>query len=166
MMGDVQFLSSKLPPPRTDKFTLQPHLQPETRASDAEKHEFLEAAKALDDPMIMLRQAKAGALTPITVQTIKERRPELYTQMRTEIFQSITTSKKELTYGRRIQLGALLDLPTDQTLAPDFVRDIQATYTASEKAGVEPPPPQSTALDVSSSLMTSTQSAGSEGKVR
>ena len=97
---------------------------------------------------------------------IKERRPELYAQMRAEIYQSLTTSKTELPYGARIQTGILLDLPTDQTLAPDFVRDIQATYTASEKAGVEPPPPQSMALDVSSSLMTSTQSAGAEGKVR
>jgi hypothetical protein len=73
--------------------------------------------------------------------------------------QELVTSKSELPYGRRIQLGILLDLPTDQTLAPDFVSAIQATYSASEKAGVEPPPPQLSQLDVAGSLQTSTQSA-------
>lgn len=159
LAGDVAFLAAKLPQRRTDAFTLQPHLQPETRASDSEKHEFIESAKALDDPTIMLRQARAGALTPVTVAAIKERRPELYAQMRTDIAQSLMTSKSELPYGRRIQLGILLDLPTDQTLAPDFVSAIQATYSPSENGDVEPPPTQLSQLDVAGSSMTATQAA-------
>ena len=159
LLGDVAYLSAKLPPPRTDALTLQPQLQPATRASDAEKSEYLRAARALDNPAVMLKDAKDGSLTPTTVEAIKERRPELYEAMRQEIFQSLVTSKSELPYGHRIQLGILLDLPTDQTLAPDFVSAIQATYTASEKAGVEPTPPQLSQLDVAGSSMTATQAA-------
>ncbi len=159
MLGDVAYLSSKLPQRRTDAFTLQQHLQPPTRASDAEKANFLRYAEAVDRPLIMLEKALDGSLTPQTVEAVRERRPKLYDEMRLEIAQSLATSTTELPYGRRIQLGILLDLPTDQTLAPDFVSDIQATYSASEKAGVEPPPPQLSTLDVSSSLQTATQAA-------
>jgi hypothetical protein len=159
LMGDVAYLASKLPPTRLDTFTLQPHLQPPTRASDAEKSEYLRAARAISDPTVMLKDAKDGSLTPTTVEAIKERRPKMYAEMRTEIAQSLVTSKSELPYGRRIQLGILLDLPTDQTLAPDFVSAIQATYTASDKAGVEPPPPQLSQLDVAGSSQTATQAA-------
>jgi hypothetical protein len=109
---------------------------------------------------MVLDAALSGRLTPDHVEAVKTVYPKLYEQMRTSIFEGLTEAKSPLPYGRRIQLGILLDLPTDQTLAPDFVSAIQATYSASEKAGQEPPTPQLASLDVASSLETATQSAG------
>jgi hypothetical protein len=158
-MAGLQFLASKMPPNRRDAFTLQPQLQPPTRASDTEIAQHMRYQEALDNPSILLEQAHKGSLTPDHVEAVKAVYPKLYDHMRNQIMQELVTSKSELPYGRRIQLGILLDLPTDQTLAPDFVSAIQATYTASEKAGVEPPPPQLSQLDVAGSLQTGTQSA-------
>ncbi len=155
----VSYLANALPPPRQDRFTLQPQFQTLSRASDAEMSKFFRIQEALDNPTMVLDQARNGSLTPDHVEAVKAVYPKLYDQMRTQLMRELVTSKSELPYGRRVQLGILLDLPTDQTLAPDFVSAIQATYTASEKAGVEPPPPQLSQLDVASSLQTSTQSA-------
>jgi hypothetical protein len=166
MLGDIAFLQSKIPPPRQDPFTLQPHLQPKTRASDGEKVDFMRYAEALDDPLVMLKRAKNGTLTPATVEAVKERRPLLYDEMRQEVMRSLVDSKSQLPYGRRIALGILLDLPTDASLAPDFVQALQATYAAPDSAAEEPPSPQLSRLDVASTLMTGTQSATSEGTER
>jgi hypothetical protein len=162
-MAGLQFLASKMPPNRRDNFTLQPQLQPTSRASDSEIAQHTRFVEALDNPAIILDLAHKGALTPDHVEAVKATFPKLYDHMRVQLFQELTTSKSELPYGRRIQLGILLDLPTDQTLAPDFVSAIQATYSATDKAGVEPPPPKLSSLDVSTSSMTATQSAASGG---
>lgn len=162
-MAGLQFLASKMPLSRRDPFTLQPQLQPTTRASDSEISQHTRYVEALDNPTIVLDLARKGALTPDHVEAVKAVYPKLYDKMRTDLFQELVTSKSELPYSRRIQLGILLDLPTDQTLAPDFVSAIQATYSASDKAGVEPPPPQLSTLDVSSPSMTATQVAASGG---
>lgn len=165
-MAGLAFLASKQPPNRSDAFTLQPQLQKSIRASDTEIAQSMRYQEALDNPAVILKLAHAGNLTPDHVEAVKAVYPKLYDHMRTQLFTELTTSKTELPYGRRIQLGILLDLPTDQTLAPDFVSAIQATYSASEKAGVEPPPPQLSTLDVSGSLQTATQSAASGGMDR
>lgn len=165
-MGDLRFLESKLPPSRRDTFSLQPQLQPATKASDAEIAKHARYVQALDNPAIVLSLAAKGNLTPDHVEAVRERYPLMYDEMRSQIFSGLVASKTEVPYARRIQLGILLDLPTDKTLAPDFVQAIQATYTAADKAGQEPPPPQLSRLDVADSLMTGTQSAVSEGRTR
>lgn len=158
-INGLNFLASKLPMSRQDPYSLTPQFQTGTKASDSEIAQHMRYIEALDNPAGLLDKAFDGKLTPEHVEAVREVYPKLYEQMRTQVMQGLVDAKSELPYGRRIQLGILLDLPTDQTLAPDFVSAIQATYTASEKAGQEPPPPNLTALDVSSSLETATQAA-------
>ncbi len=165
-MRGLAFLESKMPPSRRDPNTLQPQFQPASRASDSEIARHNRYREALDNPTIILDQARKGTLTPDHVEAVREVYPALYDKMRQDLFRELVSSKSELPYGRRIQIGILLDLPTDQTLAPDFVSAIQATYSASEKAGEEPPSPNTSRLDVASSLQTATQSAASEGQDR
>lgn len=158
-INGLNFLASKLPMSRQDPYSLTPQFQTGTKASDSEIAQHMRYIEALDNPAGLLDKAFDGKLTPEHVEAVREVYPKLYDQMRTQVMQGLVDAKSELPYGRRIQLGILLDLPTDQTLAPDFVSAIQATYTAAEKAGQEPPPPNLTALNVSSSLETATQAA-------
>lgn len=162
-MTGLQFLSSKMPLTRRDGFTLQPQLQPTSRASDSQIAQHMRYVEALDNPGIILELAHRGALTPDHVEAVKAVYPALYDKMRTNLFQELVTSKSMLPYGRRVQLGILLDLPTDQTLAPDFVSAVQATYSPSENGDMEPPPSKLSQLDVAGSSMTATQRAASGG---
>jgi hypothetical protein len=158
-LAGLAFLASKMPPSRRDAFSLQPQLQPVSRASDSEISQHTRYVEALDNPSVVLDLARRGSLTPDHVEAVKAVYPQLYNKMRAQLFQELTTSSSPLPYGRRVQLGILLDLPTDATLTPEFVSAIQATYSASEKAGEEPPPPKLSQLDVAGSSMTATQAA-------
>lgn len=155
----VDFMASKLPPSRMDPYSLQPQLQPRTRASDAEISQFMRFSHAIDDPLVVLREAKSGTLTRDHVDAVKAVYPKLYDQMRVEVMRSLVQTESELPYAKRIQLGILLDLPTDKTLAPDFLREIQATYTDADKAGVESPPPKIAPPNLAGPTQTATQSA-------
>lgn len=156
----VNFLASKLPPSRQDPFSLQPQLQKSTRASDAEVSRFMRYAQAVDDPLIVLREAKSGTLTRDHVEAVKAVYPKLYSEIQTQVLRAVVDSKKELPYDRRIQLGILLDIPTDKTLSPDFLRAIQATYSDDEKAGTELPSSNPVVpTQIASSAQTATQMA-------
>ncbi|MCL2724775.1 MAG: hypothetical protein FWD69_10100 [Polyangiaceae bacterium] len=137
-MRGVAFLASKLPSAKKDPYSLQPQFQPATRASDAEIAQFRRYKEALDDPTIIVRKAVHGGLTPEHVEAVKAVYPRLYDEMRNQVFQALVDSKSPIPYTRRIALGILLDLPTDQTLAPDFVQTIQSTY---QRPAAQPPPP-------------------------
>lgn len=164
MIGDIDFLHKALPPPRLDAFSLQPHLQTGSRASDTEMGKFLDQAKVLASPTIVIDKAIEGTLSRHEVDALKERRPEMYDAIRNSVLEQVTTTTKEIPYDRRIQLGILLDIPTDRTLAPDFQQAIQATYSSAEQAGEESPSPQlARPLAIASGPMTSIQAAMSEG---
>lgn len=137
----INYLKSKMPASKQDPYSLQPQLQKGTRVSDAEMSTFRRTAEAVDDPTIVLREAKSGTLTRDHVDAVKAVYPKLYAQMQGMVVQQVIQTGTQLPYSTRIQLGILLDIPTDATLAPDFQRAIQATYTSSEQAGAEIPPP-------------------------
>lgn len=158
-LAGVAFLASKLPPSRIDQYSLQPQLQPRNRASDAEISKFMHYAEAVDDPIIVLREAKSGTLTRDHVEAVKAVYPQLYDEMRANVMRNLIDSKSALPYGKRIQLGILLDIPTDKTLSPEFLRAIQATYSGAEKAGAESPPPNIAPPDIAGSAQTATQMA-------
>jgi hypothetical protein len=155
----VDFLASKLPPSRQDPYSLQPQFQLKTRASDAEISKFMRYAQAVDDPLIVLREAKSGTLTRDHVEAVQTVYPKLYDEIRGAVFRSLVESKSEIPYQRRIQLGILLDIPTDKTLSQDFREAIQATYTSADQAGAESPPTTSAAPEIAGSYQTATERA-------
>lgn len=159
-MRGLDLLASKLPPSRLDPYSLQPQLQPKTRASDTEISRFMRYAAAIDDPLVVLREAKSGTLTRDQVDAVKTVYPKLYEEMRVEVMRSVVETKKALPYDRRIQLGILLDIPTDKSLSPDFQRAIQATYASDEQAGAgSPPPTLSRPIEIAGAYQTGTQQA-------
>jgi hypothetical protein len=165
-LAGLQLLASKLPPSYQDPYSLQPQFQPTSSASRTEIAVHTRYVEALDDPTIIMKRAQNGTLTAEHVEAVKAVYPQLYDQMRSAIMTSLIDSKSKVPYGRRIMLGTLLDLPTDASLAPDFVRALQATYaTHPEDATQEPPNPNLSSLDVASSFQSGAQSV-SEGAGR
>lgn len=159
----LNYLAQTLPPSKIDSYSLQPQLTKGTRSSDAEISRFMRTAAAVEDPMVVFREAKAGTLTRDHVEAFKAVYPNLYDEVRSEVMRQIVETKTQLPYSRRIQLGILLDIPTDATLAPDFQRAIQATYTSGEQAGAEIPPPNlARPINVASDAQTADQ-AGAQG---
>lgn len=155
----MEFLASKVPHSREDPYSPQPHLE-KPRASDAEISQFKRYVEAVDDPTMVFTAAQKGTLTRDHVEAVKAVYPVLYDEMRVRIMESLATSRTQLSYKKKIQLGILLDLPTDKTLSPDFQKAIQGTYQATGPQDAESPPPTlSRPLNVAGSLQTATQAA-------
>jgi hypothetical protein len=154
----IEFLAEKMPPGRTDPYSAQPMLE-RPRISDAEASKFRRFLAAADDPTIVLDEAAKGTLTREHVEAVKAIYPALYEEMQVQVMESLATSRKKLSYSRRIQLGILLDIPTDKTLSPDFVSAIQGTYAQGAGDAESPPPPPARPLNVAGSVQTATQSA-------
>lgn len=157
-LTSAAYLNSLLPPSRSDPYSLQPQFD-DRQPSDFEVSKFMRSAQAVDNPLLVLDEAKKGSLSRDHVDAVKAVYPDLYQEMREQIFQNLVSSKKKIPYAKRLQLGILLDLPTDKTLSPDFQRAIQATYSAADQAGAESPPQQVTAPDIAGSAQTATQAA-------
>lgn len=155
----LDFLASKMPPGREDPNSLQPHLE-RPRLSDAEASSMRRYMEAADDPTMVYEAARKGTLTREHVEAVKAVYPNLYEEMRVAVMESLVASRQKLPYSRRIQLGILLDIPTDKTLSPDFQKAIQETYQASGPQDAESPHPTlSRPLNVASGLQTATQAA-------
>ena len=104
--------------------------------------------------------ARKGTLTREHVEAVKAIYPKLYAEMQVAVMESLASSRQKLSYARRIQLGILLDIPTDKTLSPDFQKAVQGTYQASGPQDAESPPPTlSRPIDVATGLQTATQAA-------
>jgi len=156
-----QFLASKLPPGHIDQKSLTPHLD-KPRISDAERTQFARYLATIDDPTTVLTDMKAGRLTRDQVEALKAVYPKMYDDLRTKVVHQLAEQEEPLPYAKRIQLGTLFDLPTDETMDPAFVRAIQATYgpaPASDEANAPHPMSPSKPFDVAHDVMTVSQQA-------
>lgn len=158
MVRGAQYLATKLPPSKADPYAVQPQFDDADRMSDAERSAFLRAAEAVSNPTMILEEARKGTLTRDHVEAVKAVYPALYEEMRAQVLQSLVDSKTRVPYSRRIQLGILLDIPTDKTLSPEFLSAIQGTYAQGAGEAESPPPALSRPINVANSLETPMQS--------
>jgi hypothetical protein len=114
-----------------------------------QQQEWLSRVKALDNPAGMLTDFTAGKLTPQAVEAVREVYPETLASIQTQVMERLSVLQsrgKAPSYLERLQLGLLLGIPTDPTLAPNVARAIQAQYAAQPGAaqgGAAPAPGRS-----------------------
>lgn len=129
------YLSSRLPQTPPSR-TIQPQFDKyDPPAADKEK--FLRCVRAADDPLSIIDDMSRGRLTRDGVQTVKEVYPGLYKELQQMAMQKAVDAKKPLNYNQKLQLGLLLEVPTDATLQPDFIKAMQDTFA--EQGGGAPP---------------------------
>ncbi len=104
---------------------------PPPEASAMEVDSWLRKLKAVEDPSSILDDLTDGKLSRDSVEAVKAVYPALYEQMRGDVMTRINDMQaegKQLPYRERIDLGTLLDIPTDPMLRPDVMATIQASY--------------------------------------
>lgn len=133
-MRAQQFLSAKLPPPNTDKFSLTPHLE-KPAISDSAKHDFMEYVKTIQDPLVTLKGVGDGTLTPQQVEALQAVYPEMYTQMREELQRQLSQLRQPVEYTRAVHIGTLLQVVTVEELDPGFQATMRASYARKQEQG-------------------------------
>ena len=152
------FLQSKIPVGALPSNTLQPHLT-RPRVSDAEMAKFLRYARAVDEPLTVIEDLADGALTREGVEAVRAVYPSLFSAMQSAVMTAVTESTEALAYDKRVQIGLLLDVPTDPSLAPGAIVALQSAYKSPNK--LAPPPARLSAPKMSAALLTDTQRVAS-----
>lgn len=125
-MTAAQFLQGKLPQ-RAPQPTLTPQLQ-KSEPSPVEMATYLRYARAVDDPLSVLDDAKAGRVTREGAEALRTVYPQMYAQLQGMVMQQVATLEKPLSYAQALQMSILLDLPTDPSLAPAAIARQQKAY--------------------------------------
>lgn len=124
------YLKSVLPPERNQNALIAPDPKLST-ATPSEKQRFVDAAKVVADPNSVFDDMMNGTLNRAKVEALKTVYPNLYEDLREKTTDRLIALKErgiDVPYGKRLQLGILLDVPTDPTLTPEFIRNAQNIY--------------------------------------
>jgi hypothetical protein len=158
----AQFLLDKAPRDPGGAGTLNPFAR-KWRPTDAELAKWERYITAVNDPMTVLEDLKQGTVSREGVEALKVVYPRLYEEIGRQIMDRVTSMDEPLPYRDRLQLGILFDVPTDETLTPEFIRGMQeqfATPSPQQQQGggaVAPTVTGLSKLSLSDQAKTSTQ---------
>lgn len=121
----LTFLDSKLP---RKSQNINPFIKKSYPSSDQEIYKFKKYVQAIQDPMSVLKDLNNGNLSREGIEAIRYVYPTIYFEMQSNVFEALEKAKGETSYKQRLQLGILMDMPTDLALEPDSIKGLQALY--------------------------------------
>lgn len=176
MKRAVDFLARKAPKDARDVGV--PIWEPKYEPSQLELSKFERYMQVIDSPLSVLSDLEQGTLTRDHVEALKVVYPNLYNDIRVEAMKQAQT-QPNLSYPKRIQMGILLDLPTDASLSPQFIVQMQQNFVPPEErqtqmqangvgqqgsqTAVKPTMSGAAKMDPASRQMTGPQSVAAKG---
>lgn len=83
---------------------------------------------ALENPKSVFDDLSKGKLTHEAAEVLRNVYPNLFTTLQERALEFVGQNP-DLPYSKRLQLGILLDIPTDESLIPENVLGLQATFS-------------------------------------
>lgn len=84
--------------------------------------------------MSAFKDLKKGRMTIEQAETIKTVFPEMYQETVQNIMEELPKLKEELPYQKKLQLGILFGIPTDPSLKPEFIAQMQVSHAQATQA--------------------------------
>lgn len=156
----AQYIAAHMPPANLSPHDLQPRAE---RPSDGAISRFLAIVDAAVKPLSILDDLRSGRITPEAAKTVRDLYPAVFDQVRREVMNQIheaTVSGHAIPYTKRVQLGVLFGMPTDRTMAPEFMAWMQNQYAAPSSQPASPPAGGTPMPHIAEDLKTATQRAG------
>jgi hypothetical protein len=91
-------------------------------------------------PEVIAERVSTGQLTPEDAETLREVYPETYREIQEGLVDRLSTVRR-MPYAKRLMLGVLFDVPTDDSLNPEFIAGMQSRFPAEEgtEGGMQAP---------------------------
>ena len=122
----TQFLTDKLPVNPNPSLMFPREYKP----SSMELAKFERYMQAIEHPISVLEDIESGTLTSEHIEAIKFVYPSIYANLQQEVLEQAMQPDSELSYNKKLQLGILLDIPTDPSLEPVNIAGLQGTFMA------------------------------------
>lgn len=129
----AQFLESKLPKSYSNNAQSQMFTKRDFQPSDSQLAKFERYLEAVEDPMSALEDIKSGTLTREAAETLQVVYPNIYQRVQKEAIEYMMKSEKAVSYSKRLQLGILLNIPSDASLTPEMINKLQKSYMSEEE---------------------------------
>lgn len=146
-MGDAEYLSRTMPTAWGTANTFTP--QAETpRFHHSEITAWIKRVEALEDPTRVIESLARGELDREGIEALKERRPEMFADLRQRVMTGLAESEKPIPYRRRVLLSLAFDFPGDKSLTAEYTASVQEAFTPKndspqgEKGGGSPISPK------------------------
>jgi hypothetical protein len=126
----VLFLDTKLP-----RKTLipNPFLKKSYPTSDQEIYKFKKYLKAVQNPLSVLDDLNSGNVSREGIEAVRYVYPTIYSEMQSNVYDALEKAGGA-SYKQRLQLGILLDIPTDLALEPEAIRGLQSFYKEAQES--------------------------------
>lgn len=132
------FLNDKMPKDLNEMLGPK-FMQREFQPSTLEVSKFERYIQILENPLSALDELEQGTLTREHVEALEKVYPSLYSRLKISVMDEIRNEPK-MDYGKKIQLGILMNLETDVSLLPENIIALQSNFTSVEKQqGGNPP---------------------------
>lgn len=129
----TNFLQSKIPKQAVNPGVFQRPYEP----SSLELAKFERYLQVVEQPLTALTELSQGTLTREHVEALQVVYPEIYRQIQMQVMDKVAEGKLKLSYAKKLQLGILLNVPTDSSLQPESILQLQQSIAAQP----EPPAP-------------------------
>lgn len=129
LVKSVMFLQNKMP--KSGYNSQQIVGQKEYQPSDVELSKFERYMQIIDAPATAIDELERGTLTSEHVEVLRSIYPSIYQAMRNEVIRQAQDSEEsaKLSYSKRLQMGLLFDVPTDESLIPSNILGLQSNFS-------------------------------------
>ena len=108
------------------------------QVSDAELAAWNRRLQAVQSPLSVLDDIKAGTVTSDQAEALRIVHPAIYGAIHDKLIRVVADSKTPVPYAQRVMFFTLFDAPVDRTLGPDVIKMLQQNFTAHNAAGAAP----------------------------
>lgn len=124
LIRSANFLDAKIPKDPNPRLIFAKEYVP----SSLEVAKFERYVQAVEHPMTVLQDIESGTLTREHVEALASVYPALYEHIRQEVLEQATAPTSTMTYAKKLQLGILLDIPTDPSLEGRNIAGLQVNF--------------------------------------
>jgi len=78
--------------------------------------------------MSVVQDLAEGEVTREGVEALKTVYPEIYSEIQSQTLEKISQMDEKLSYQKRLEIGILLDLPSDPSLDPNNIQGLQQQF--------------------------------------
>lgn len=159
LQGDYQYLATKLPTPLSRaSASLTPNAVT-TKVLRTDKTKFMGIVDALENPAGVVEDLAHGDVPKEKIEALKVRRPEIYSQIRRLVIQTVSTRETELPFLQRMRLSLAFDFTGDKSLDPATLQELQSENQIPANDEGKPGPKANINPDVTDDLELPSQKA-------
>ena len=121
----LAFLNTKMP---RKTLGVNPFIKKSYPLSDQEIYKFKRYIKAIQNPLSVLEDLKKGVVSREGIEAVQFVYPTVYNEIKSTVYENLKKYGGEMSYDKRLQLGIVMQLPTDLSLEPETIEKLQSFY--------------------------------------